>query len=243
MDIKYFDQRIIDAFKDKIKYNSDEREISLAYNEIYRRGLADDPAVIGALHKYQKVLLQDQYDFILELGRDGGKAKEALKPNYNRTLGIALYQYLDLGGIPDEKIGETANAFNINLNEIATSILRNKRDEIDNGDIFDVICGRLGLTQIVEKAIEEVKRTIPLYDDWSKRTQFSTTLYMQANSKREDSDIYSVECDFDDNGNCQNLIVKLEDSDFPLTIDVSKIMHLAFSKNNINEQAVDNGDR
>ena len=243
MDIRYLDQKMIDEFQKKVKYKADEAEISFAFNEIYKRGLQDDPRVKESLRDYQEYLLENEYDFIVDVAKDAKAAQEELKPSYNRTLAIALYQYLDLGGFPDEKIEEIAKNFKFDLKDIATKIVKHKREEIDHADIFDVICGELGLSNIAEKAMEEVKRTIPLYDDWSNRKQFSTTLYVKSNSRNKDSDIYGVECSFDDNGNCQNLIIRLEGEDNPITINVSAVPNLAVSKSEIKGKSIDDEER
>lgn len=233
MDIKFFDDGIVKKFENLVKSNADKKEIGQLYHEIYKRGLAGDPSVIRALKIYQDYLIKDLHSFITELSASAKRhgPEKALKLGYDKTIKTALYEFLDLGGLPDNEIGEIAKDFNMDLNTIATKIVRHKQEAIIYDDIVDVICGTTGLTHIAEQALSVIKNTTPLYDDLEQKDRISTTLDIPKDDKQEDINYYSVDCIFNSNGECQKLNIKLEDSDYPITIDVDSIPHLALSKN------------
>ena len=232
MDVKFFDDGIVKKFENLVKSNADKKEIGQLYHEIYKRGLAGDPSVIKALKRYQNFLIQEQHNFIIDLSKEAKSfgTKKALSFGYDRMMKTALYEFLDLGGLPDNKIGKVAEEFDMDLNKIATKILKHKQEAIAYDDITDVICGTIGLTSVAEKAAKTIKSAMPLYSDLAEKEHISTTLDME---NLKDRDYYNLDCTFNSNGECQSLSIKLEESNYPITIDVKEVPYLAFSKNDV----------
>ena len=235
MDVKLFDQGIIKKFENLVRSNADKKEVGQLYHEVYKRGLAGNPSVKKALKRYQNNILQELHSFITDLSKEAkdlGQEK-ALSFGYNRTMKAALYELLDLGGLPDNKIGKIAEEFNMDLNKIATKILRHKQEVIIYDDITDVICGTIGLTYLAEQATQTIKNDMQLYSDLAEREHISTTLDM---GKNQDRDYYNLDCIFDGNGECQSISIKQEESNYPITIDVKQVPYLTFSKNDVKKQ-------